>query len=93
MFKTLRAILAQNRRLEDLERRLESLSADSRRRDLALEETRAALEYVQADITKLRGRVTGGLRKKGDENGEQQPPPQEDVNQLIREGRFPIRRR
>ncbi len=90
MFKTLRAILAQNRRLEDLERRVDAIAQDLRRRELHVEDLSASLEYTQAEIKKLRGRVTGGLRKEAEEDGGKQPPV--DINEAIRSGTFSLRR-
>lgn len=92
MLKLLKEFFSNRARLGDLERRVEALGADCRRRDLALDETRAALEYLQADMNKLRGRLTGGLRKKGEPEEEPQAPAV-DVNDSIRAGTFSFRRR
>lgn len=63
MFRTLRAILAQSRRLADVEASLKALLErdDARTRDM--EALSADLDYLGEQIKSLRGRVTGSVRK------------------------------
>ncbi len=72
-------------------------TSDALRQDLATlrrtcEELRADLDWLTADVAKMRGKITGGSRRNAkpeETNGEQ---PQPDINQAIKDGHF-FRRR
>lgn len=51
-----------------------------------VEEMRADLDWLGAEVKKLRGRVTGGVRKAAEEP--QAGPTLDDINALIKAGRF-----
>lgn len=94
MFKRLAAILAQHRRLTDLERTLSALEQRLERLAATDEELRADLDWLAGEIKKLRGRVTGGSRKPAvTEPGSNGPDPARDINAEIRAGTFSRGRR
>lgn len=94
MFKTLRAILAQHRRLSDVEAALEEVRHE-------LSEFRADLDWLAGEIKKLRGRITGGSRRPTDagHNGAADTPEgaasptAAELNALILAGRGVPKRR
>ena len=91
MFRTFRAVLANARRLTLLEQTCTDLRAELERLARSVAELESAEEWTQAEIVRVRGRITGGLRKgKGDgvPSAEQgQPDRTEELNALIRAGR------
>lgn len=93
MFRTLRAILSQHRRLNDVETTSQAHAHDVKRLEQTLRELASDVEWLAGEVRTLRGKVTGGLRKKEppaeDDGG---PPPQQDVNAAIKTGTF-VRRR
>lgn len=92
MFRTLRAILAQHRRLKDVEATSENLGHDIKRLTQAFEELRGDLEWLAGEVKSLRGRVTGGLRNKQPPDGDNGTAPPQDINAAIRSGTYRGRR-
>ena len=92
MFRTLRAALANARRLTLLEQTCTDLRAELERLARSVAELESAEEWTQAEIVRVRGRITGGLRKgKGDgvssADAGQPADRTEELNALIRAGR------
>jgi len=95
VFQHLRALLAHTRRLIDVERRVDQLEKQLEPRQLELERIRADLDFYYGEFKRLKGRVTGGIRR--DREAPPQPDGQpavpataEQLNALIRAGRRPF---
>ena len=88
VLQTLRAIFSQTSRLRDLEGTCTALRAELDNLVRTVAELEAALEWSQHEIKQLRGKVTGGIRKKGQpEDGEQPVDRTAELNALILAGR------
>ena len=92
MFRALRAILAQHRRLSDVETTSETQRHDVLRLEQTLRELQSDVEWLAGEVRTLRGRVTGGLRKKEPPAEDNGAPPPGDMNAAIKAGVF-FRRR
>jgi len=92
MFQRLRALLSQNRRVTDIERTSAEIRGELERTRTDLEQLEADVAWLGAEIKKLRGRVTGSVRKDREtaDNGERVDA--DAINAAIRAGTFGVQR-
>ena len=78
-----RGVILRERRLRDLQERLQVLQQDLGQHGVLIKGLDRDLDDLEAYVKKVMGRVTGGVRR--EEKAVEQP---DDINQQIRDGKL-----